>query len=212
MLRKIKPLENMSKNEIITLINQYSKPGLSRDEVIRIVLEKINALYEYSIIYSKEASLDWFTGESGKLYSNSNISFTNNGYTHILMAWVDRYNDLININLHNIWFTDKPILMPMSGNVITLRYAPFVFDLQDYVGLGNNNKQNPQILIHFVININSNKISIQIFNTNKFNPVGKTTYGLVVYGLKKKFKAFNQIIKNIINNIRNLYYSPLSLI
>ena len=43
--------------------------------------------------------------------------------------------------------------------------------------------------------------------------VGKTIETIAdTISLKKKFKAFNQIIKNIINNIRNLYYSPLSLI
>lgn len=43
--------------------------------------------------------------------------------------------------------------------------------------------------------------------------VGKTIETIAdAISLKKKFKAFNQIIKNIINNIRNLYYSPLSLI
>lgn len=189
MLREIKPLENMSKNEIITLINQYSKPGLSRDEVIQIVLEKINTLYEYNIIYSKEALPDdWFTGGVGRLYSGD-ISYNKSGYTHILIAWICEYKvDIGTTPLSDIFFVDRPLLIPIPINNKTLvfGYSTLVFDASDYTALENNNNQNPKIFIHLKLDV-SNRGHIEIFNHAKtFSPRSKFSYGLIVCGLKKK--------------------------
>ena len=191
MLRKIKPLES----------------------------EKINTLYEYNIIYSKEALPDdWFTGGVGRLYSGD-ISYNKSGYTHILIAWICEYKvDIDTTTLSDISFVDRPLLIPIPINNKTLifGYSTLVFDASDYTALENNNNQNPKIFIHLKLDV-SNRGHIEIFNhTKTFSPRSKFSYGLIICGLKKNFKAFYQnmvkLYNNIINNIRNLYYSPLSLI
>ena len=221
LLREIKPLENMSKNEIITLINQYSKPGLSRDEVLQIVAEKVNSKYEYTVIYTKPATRDWYpgnpSGSSDIIYRESGIRYTDNGYTHVMLAWVYSY-DKINFNdirFKDLWFTSNPLIMPLEytngvHNII------FVANAAHFDDHGDANSQHIKLEIqcamgggHMIIQIQREKYFVPGTGFSDF-------YGLIIFGLKKNFKTFYQnmvkLYNNIINNIRNLYKSPLSLI
>lgn len=220
MLREIKPLENMSKNEIITLINQYSKPGLSRDEVLQIVAEKVNSKYEYTVIYTKPATIDWYPGNPGVssdiIYRETGIRYVDNGYTHVMLAWVYSY-DKINFNdirFRDLWFTSNPLIVPLeyTNGAYNMMFIANAAHFNDH---GDADSQHIKLQIQCAMG--GGHMSIQIQREKYFVPgTGfSDSYGLIIFGLKKNFKTFYQymvkLYNNIINNIRNLYKSPLSL-